>query len=386
MYFITEQDPNYSIKGSRDPLGFQVVWQAAGRKLIPYLSTVSGSIKDFQILCLAYALKKELKIEDKQFEPFFLRFEQMMAYTRYKSYPKEGFNGVDKVRKLMSGNPTSVRVSSAVADQLLSNQKAYGIWGKYNSPFSEMRLTEMLEYSNVFIPKVLNNDAFLRQATLLSKKRDLQTAYVEYEKMDQWVDLLQKPVGVEKKLFIENLLNDTCGKELLTQINSNLGLRDLFLKNNELFSLINELIRASNNINFISILEHIKNTEKVICPLNRIFRYLQTKSYWKNEEIETDPYIKNWRSTFESKGFDETTRSLATLLTLSNYELVLGLVKRNEEVAARRNSAAWMQIAGKGLEVNHFEGAFFREDYKPESHNDFNYFFSTFISLHKQIH
>jgi hypothetical protein len=131
--------PNYSIKGSRDPLGFQVVWQAAGRKLIPYLSTVSGSIKDFQILCLAYALKKELKIEDKQFEPFFLRFEQMMAYTRYKSYPKEGFNGVDKVRKLMSGNPASVRISSAIADQLLSNQKAYGIWGKYNSPFSEMR-------------------------------------------------------------------------------------------------------------------------------------------------------------------------------------------------------------------------------------------------------
>ena len=130
MYFITEQDPNYSIKGSRDPLGFQVVWQAAGRKLIPYLSTVSGSIKDFQILCLAYALKKELKIEDKQFEPFFLRFEQMMAYTRYKSYPKEGFNGVDKVRKLMSGNPASVRISSAIADQLLSNQKAYGIGGK----------------------------------------------------------------------------------------------------------------------------------------------------------------------------------------------------------------------------------------------------------------
>ncbi len=58
MYFITEQDPNYSIKGSRDPLGFQVVWQAAGRKLIPNLSTVSGSIKDFQILCLAYAIQR----------------------------------------------------------------------------------------------------------------------------------------------------------------------------------------------------------------------------------------------------------------------------------------------------------------------------------------
>jgi len=380
MYFITQQDPNYSIKGSRDPLGFQVVWQAAGRKLIPYLSTVSVSIKDFQILCLAYALKKELKIEDKQFEPFFLRFEQMMAYTRYRIYQKEGFNGVDKVRKLMSGNPASVKISSAIADQLLSNQKAYGIWGKYNSPFSEMRLTEMPEYSNVYIPKVINNDAFLRQATLLSKKRDAQPAYIETDKMDEWSDFLQKPSGIEKKLFIEKLLDDTCGKELLNQIDNNPHFRDL-----SFYELIQALTDASSNSNFKAKLSYIANTEKVICPLNRIFRYLQTKSYWKNEEIEADPYIKNWRSTFELKGFDETTRSLATLLTLSNYELVLGLVKRNEEVAARRNSAAWMQFTEKGLEVNHFEGAFFREDYDPETQNDFNYFFSTFISLHKQL-
>lgn len=380
MYFITEQDPNYSIKGSRDPLGFQVVWQAAGRKLIPYLSTVSGSIKDFQILCLAYALKKELKIDDKQFESFFLRFEQMMAYTRYRIYPKEGFNGVDKVRKIMSGNPASVRISSAIADQLLSNQKAYGIWGKYNSPFSEMRLTEMPDFSNVYIPKVLNNEAFLRQAILLSKKRDAQAANIETEKLEEWSELLQKPSGIEKKLFIEKLLDDTCGKELLHQIDNNPDFRDL-----SFYELIQALTDTSNNSNFKSILAYIVNTEKVICPLNRIFRYLQTKSYWKNVEIENDPYIKRWRSTVESKGFDETTRGLASLLTLSNHELVVGLVKRNEEVAARRNSAAWMQLTEKGLEVNHFEGAFFVEEYNPEADNDFNYFFSTFNSLHKQL-
>ena len=380
MYFITEQDPNYSIKGSRDPLGFQVIWQAAGRKLIPFLSTVSGSIKDFQILCLAYALKKELKIEDKQFEPFFLRFEQMMAYTRYKNYPKEGFNGIDKVRKMMFGNPASVRISSAIADQLLSNQKAYGIWGKYNSPFTEMRLTEMPEYANIYIPKVLNNDAFLRQATLLSKKRDAQTAYIEFDKMDEWSAFLQKPAGTEKKLFIEKLLNDTCGKELLKQIDNNPDFREL-----SFFELIQALTDASSNSNFQAILGYIVNTEKVICPLNRIFRYLQTKSYWKNEEIETDAYIKNWRTTFDSSGFDETTRFLSSLLSMSNYELVLGLIKRNEEVSARRNSAAWMQLTEKGLEVNHFEGAFFRKDYDPEIQNDFNYFFSTYISLHKQL-
>ena len=71
MYFLTEKDPNYSVKGSRDPLGFQVIWQAAGRRLIPYLSTVSITVMDFQILSIAFALKKELNIPEEEFEPFF---------------------------------------------------------------------------------------------------------------------------------------------------------------------------------------------------------------------------------------------------------------------------------------------------------------------------
>jgi hypothetical protein len=90
MYFITSQDPNYTVKGSRDPLGLQVIWQEAGRWLIPNLSTVSSNIKDFQVLCIAYALKKVLNISDEGFEDFFIRFEQLMAYTRYKKNPDEG--------------------------------------------------------------------------------------------------------------------------------------------------------------------------------------------------------------------------------------------------------------------------------------------------------
>ena len=380
MYFITEQDPNYSIKGSRDPLGFQLVWQAAGRKLIPHLSTVSNNIKDFQILSLSYALKKRLSIEDKQFESFFLRFEQMMAYTRFKMNPDDGFNGIDKVRKMMSAQVESLRISSGIADQILSNQKAYGIWGKYNRPFSEMKYSEMPEFIKLFENKFSNNDAFYQQVYLLSKKRDTQVAYIEIDKLNNWSDLLKKPSGEEKKIFIEKLLDDNCGKELLNQININPDIRDL-----SFFEQLEKLGEESNNVYFKAILNHITNTEKVISPLNRIFRYLQTKSFWKNDAIENDIYIKKWRSSFDTNGFDETTRSLSTLLTLSNYELVEGLVKRNEEIAAKRNSSAWMQFTEKGLEVNHFEGASFREDYNPEAHNDFFYFFPTFISLHRQL-
>lgn len=148
MYYITEKDPNYSIKGSRDPLGLQVIWQNAGRKLIPYLSTVSGSIKDFQIICLACALKKELQIPDRQFEPFFLRFEQMMDYTRYILAPGEGFSGVEKVRKVMTGNPRTVNISTASADFILVDTQGFilAVWVRSANISEKAGAMELLQY------------------------------------------------------------------------------------------------------------------------------------------------------------------------------------------------------------------------------------------------
>ena len=54
MFYFSEQDPNFRIKGSRDPLGFQTIWQSLGRTVIKYLSTVSSNLKDFQVLSYAW--------------------------------------------------------------------------------------------------------------------------------------------------------------------------------------------------------------------------------------------------------------------------------------------------------------------------------------------
>lgn len=381
MYYLTEIDPNYTIKGSRDPLGFQVIWQTAGRKLIPHLSSVSTNINDFQILCLAYALKKELKIDNKDFEPFFIRFEQMMAYTRFKANPKDGFNGVDKVKKTMSPQlPFSVRISTTVADQIMSNQKAYGIWGKYIRPFTDMKIVESSEFQNIFLPRINNNQSFLHHASTLSRKKESQLSFIETEKLEDWSILLKKPSTQEKKMFVTNLLNDTCGTELLPLIDANPDCRDL-----KFYQLMDILYNSSNNSNFKAIIKFIENTERIISPLNRIFRYLQTKSFWTKKEIEDNQYITKWRSSPNTSGFDEGTSTLASLLSLNNFELVKGLIKRNEEVASKRHSASWMHLTEKGIEVNHFEGSFFEKDYNPKTDNDFNYFMSTFISLHKQL-
>jgi hypothetical protein len=174
-------------------------------------------------------------------------------------------------------------------------------------------------------------------------------------------------VYAEKKLFVEKLLNDTCGIELLQFFNENPNWRDF-----NFYVLMKTLSEASDNSNFKAIISFIVNTEKVISPLNRIFRYMQTKSFWKQSEIEEDSFVRNWRTKPDVSGFDETSKSLAALLQLNSYDLVKGLIRRNEEVSGRRDSDPWMQITDTGIDINHFEGAFFAKDYNPQTDNDFN--------------
>ena len=149
-YYFTDQDPDYTVKGSRDPLGFQVIWQASARKLIPYLSTVSNSVIDFQIMCLGYYFYE--KPPDAQFINFFIRFEQLMAYARYQAGDKR-FNGIDKIRKFFYSGEEVVRISNK--NEILSNQRSYGIWGKYNRPFRDIGFLQKQDFHAVFDEKIL---------------------------------------------------------------------------------------------------------------------------------------------------------------------------------------------------------------------------------------
>ena len=382
MYFITSQDPNYTVKGSRDPLGFQQIWQEAGKRLIPYLSTVSANIKDFQVLCLAYALKNELDITDPEFEGFFMRFEQFMAYTRFRQNPNEGFNGIDKVRKIMATGPVTIKISNTIADQILSNQKAYGIWGKYIRPFTDMGIIKNPEFEKIFTEKIKAIPGFVHQATLLKKKTD-GSAQIHVDNLNDYFDLMDKPKGEERKLFIHYILEDNCDNELLHLLSAKKA-----QGSKNFYTMLTEWSTASSNVKFKAVLAHILNTEKVLSPLSHIFRYLQTRSFWKIEEISSDKYISQWRTNPETTGFGELTKSLAALLALPNIDLVNGLVKRNEEVSTRRRSAPWIRFTGSGFEINHFEGAYFWEEYDPEKHDwprDNTYFLSSYNTLFKQL-
>jgi hypothetical protein len=81
MPFLTLEDPNAKIKGSRDPLGAVPVWAAFGRHVVTNLTTPSTAVRGFTTLLLgryfAELLVEEGAISREESLNVCLRMEQL---------------------------------------------------------------------------------------------------------------------------------------------------------------------------------------------------------------------------------------------------------------------------------------------------------------------
>ncbi len=146
--FLTDLDSRAAVKGSRDPLGLVPVWGHFGRHVVGNLTTVSGSVRGFTTTLLGYYFAREVQEREagkgESALALFLKFEQLAGYSR-QSVAKDGdFRGVERVKRALDGGG-AVRVSADGADQILSNQKVYGLWGLYSGPARASGLLEREE-------------------------------------------------------------------------------------------------------------------------------------------------------------------------------------------------------------------------------------------------
>ncbi|MFF5180691.1 hypothetical protein ACFY2Q_21905 [Micromonospora sp. NPDC000316] len=136
--FLTDVDPRARVKGSRDGLGAQAVWSAAGRPLIGNLTTVTDSLPGFTTLLVGLRLA-ELAAADELDNPTnaFLIWEQMAAYVRHVVHDHRGFFGLQRIaaRAAKAGsNGGRVYLSAQPEHQILSNQRTDGLLGNYTAP------------------------------------------------------------------------------------------------------------------------------------------------------------------------------------------------------------------------------------------------------------
>lgn len=141
MYFLTELDPNVDVKGSRDPLGFQPIWTALGRQVVPYLTTVTTSLRGFSVLLVGLDLaERVLEAEsgsdhdtrERKRVGCFLRFEQLAAYARHAKHNASDIRGIRRVKRRLQEGGT-VTIGESDRHQILGEQRTYGLWGLYMS-------------------------------------------------------------------------------------------------------------------------------------------------------------------------------------------------------------------------------------------------------------
>lgn len=379
MYFITKQDPNYIIKGSRDPLGFQVIWQNTARQLIPNLSTVSNNIIDFQVMCLANYFKLEHRLEEQEYRLIFSRMEKLFGYVRFAKNHKLGFNGVDKIRKLYQNAKSELKLSDDV--EILSNQRAYGIWGKYNRPFQECGLIQDEDMMDVVKQKVNSNSNSKKILEKLFPFNNQQNNFIiKKDVLENLNHLIEKPTNKEKELFTDKLLRDKFNNSLLKEFNNNPEL----LKLNP-YQTIQQIRSKSTNNDLIEILDKISRTEQILCPLNRVFRHLQTKASWTISEIEKDENIASVPKNIDDTGLDDKLKRLNYILKKDNLEMVNGIVNQNKEVTELRKSAAWMEFNENRLEVNLNDGGFPLHTINVNTDYDNSYFLDSYSNLYAQL-
>ena len=384
MFFITEPDINFRIKGSRDPLGFQPIWQKLGRKVIKDLSTVSINIRDFQLMSFAWYFCGDSP--DKNFMAFFHKFEQACAYTRELYFEKSGYNGKEFVSKRR--NDLNFRLSTNNADTILSNQKAYGVFGKYNRPFTEMRIKYQDDFISVMASAIQTKTDPKKLLALVDKLITEDVVIITKEELQPIADLLGQLSDREKQ-FYERLILEApshkCQNELYHLFKKNPELRENTF---QLYPFIESVLKHDISNDLKACLVEIKNTESVLYSYANLFRHLQSRPVWQLAEINKEEifnyFPKKQDYVFEKSAVLILNEELASLVE-DKSKIALAAVQRNETVSKRRNNSAWIKQE-KGKLIRYYaDGG--REISKLDVNNVYenNYFIPIYISLFNQI-
>jgi hypothetical protein len=394
--FLTQIDPREKVKGSRDPLGFQPLWAGLGRYVVQNLTTVTTSLREFTTLLLGYYFTEEI-IENgshdlAEFSNFFLKFEQLAAYSRYACNPKaeEGeleIRGIQRVKERLQHNDGVVRISADPDYQILSDQKTYGLWGLYtvasrNSGFleqTELRLTrdarEFIEKE--YLPRMdRDGDAIL---PFLEKDRDFEPLGKDKKLAKQLAVILSSEVSdLERSVYDRHLLSANGSAELqritwetIREINQ----KKRFAPEN-LFSMpeLRELIKTCQSRGKTELADrliNIRSAETVFAPAAILFNFLQDRdqqdiptiakevgSVWKKRLVTVDPAAFSTALAtvvILSEDIKRRLIILAEAMSSADYSKSIQLLlEQNTDVMRERGGSPWILLKEENILDVHY--------------------------------
>lgn len=383
--FLTDLDPRAAVKGSRDPLGIQAIWTRFGRHVVGNLSTVSNSVRDFTVLILGYYFaEKVAETAGPGMElATFLKWEQLAAYARFRVNNDRRFRGTERVNRNLEEN--EIILSAEPAHQILSSQKAYGIWGLYSVPGRASDLLEGQPAQLTPLAKKLVENTYLqilakaglgdgRQLVeLLARERvKFDVRRNADEKILKGVAALLKPglQATEREFYRYHLLfggpqDETEGrqKQLAELIEPKLTTKDFLWSPAVVAALAKEAESKGTQHHAIThYLRRIETAERMLAPASELFTYLlgcdgvaiseiehriRKGGGWGNRvstvSIEATAELK----VELSHGDDDAGKrwlGIADTMAHGDYPTLIALlIQQNKTVMLARGGAAWIE-------------------------------------------
>ena len=335
-------------------------------------------------MILCYAIHLYGDFNKPGFVKFFIKFEQVCAYARYVHNHESSFNGTDTISKRAKIEPFYI----SLADSILSNQRTYGIYGKYIRPLRDMGIVNDSEFHSTMQKALSKSDEHaIRSLSIRLMDNDNSRVVVNKEDLIPFANLLKTVIPEEKTIYQDYILktNDLEHPQnnLFEVVSSN---PDFSKADFNLHHLISTILSAQQtNDDLKRALINIDNTDKVLHPLNVIFTNLLSRSYWTYQEVESDELFNQLPRSVPFDFQDEQLREINQFLELSTIDLIRAVVKRNSDICKARGNSAWIEEDKQGFRVLYGENGKRITNVDNELQYEFPYFLNNYLNLYRQI-
>jgi hypothetical protein len=394
--FLTALDERAAVRGSRDPLGTQQLWASFGRRVVTNLTTVSTSLPDFVTLLIGYWLVDQVADSraERRDADVFLVWEQLAAYARYLRLDDTGIRGIERVR--LKASSSRIPISPERGDQILGDQRTYGLWGLYSSParvsgllnreppWLTDRAREVIE--SVYAPRLASvwgaNARHLVDLVSQGRAQIEPRAAKWTARLDSVAECIElsELIPVERETYRDTLVHGVAGDPtrpaqiLLARLVLESGPDD---DGYSTLAAISRLeARAASTAGeaasqLARSLRKIITCERVIAPATSVFSFLLAQDGWRIEDVasEIDAHWESTRPPIDTAAVsamagemaaDDTAPDaddgrdrwlhIAEAFTAEDLVPVLRLlVEQNMAVMRRRGGAPWVEIDADGI-------------------------------------
>ena len=401
MAFLSLLDDRAKPKGSRDPLGFELVWTHFGRRIVGNLTTITSSIENFVVALLGFHWANELaggtseNDRQKQVITYFLKYEQIAGYLRYFQNSKD-IMGITRVSNRAENDTRRIKIGLDSEEMILSDQTGYGLWGFYSNALKDTQLVN----GNYRLPTSLGTNIVKRLEAKLDKEK-----YYRWIKKGKPIDkeeLREESTAYMLAIGDENIVDELF--ELLMNGNDKDGIqRNLWVLTQGVSPIPSDIgnfisvIKSQENLHpkLKERLTDIESIERVLVAINNLFSYCQLKNDIVMTDILEDLAKQQYHydylvpvlppEDFPRKGKIQSI--LNHLRGGDHLEALKEIFQLNKDVMQQRQGAPWIEMEANGkLKVRmRYEHARLLDQSKNElmTHWDYDYFLGSFLRMAK---